>query len=43
MLTDEEVTKLIGAFKEVFATRTEIEGRFDALKEDFSKLQSFVA
>ncbi len=42
MLTDQEVTKLIDAFKEVFATRTEIEGRFDTLKQDFSILQTSI-
>ena len=38
MLTDEDIQKLIG----VFATREEIDNRFDEIRKDFSDLQTSV-
>ncbi len=38
MLSDEDIKKLIG----VFATREEIDKRFDEVRQDFSNLQTAV-
>ena len=42
VITDQEITKVIDAFKGVFSTRTEIEGRFDDMTQKFSNLQTAV-
>lgn len=42
MLTDEDIQKIIIAHKEVFATREEIDQKFDAMYGKFSDLQTGV-
>ena len=42
MITDKEIIRIIGAFKDVFSTRAEIEGRFDDMAQKLSQLQTAV-
>lgn len=42
MLTDEDVQKIIIAHKGIFATREEIDQKFDAMHQQFSDLQTGV-
>ena len=42
MLTNEDIVKIIKAEQEVFATREELDKRFDKIREDFSNLQTAV-
>lgn len=42
MLTDEDIKNLIEAHKTIFATREEIDMKFDAMYEKFSDLQTSV-
>lgn len=47
MLTDADTTKLVNRIievqKDLFYTKPEMDGKFDNLREDFSKLQTAVA
>lgn len=42
MLTDKDIEKIIEAEQKVFATKADLEGMKDDLREDFSKLETSV-
>ena len=42
MLTSEDIKKIVQAHEEVFYTKTEMDGKFEELSKDYSKLQTSV-
>ena len=42
MLTNEDIKKIIKAHEEIFYSKTEMDGKFEELRKDFSNLQTSV-
>jgi len=42
MLTDQDIKNLLQSFREIFATREELDVKFDAMHQTFSDLQTAV-